>query len=442
MPFINVGPLSSVRLGSITSFTAGPDQATFCPTSITLSATVVGDLTGHTVIWQEVLTYTYTGVDQVNSKLLVPGNVAATFYSMRELVEVFATSNGVGVGTYIVTSATYNGTATELTVSPLTPLPQFMGTTGAFRHAGSASSTGTSWLTPQNQLIVQYLPLTNADGRFRFWLDRGTPAQQYDDLDVFLTPGHIVPAKLGATTQGDPTTFPTCRAVTPTLLPANVFGPCGSDGAEQTVTAWLLLWGDPACDAALVERYLVQESLNGGSTWTTVATFSAPAAAPVTTGALARVVAVYAIPGLVKPATYEGPYGGVLDQVFVLSNQVLVQQLTAPGTVELFGHDSVCLAHHATAPTADPITAYTFTPLTALFYDETNDPALADTAHRAYGPGTYDPVTAYTFTPLTALFYDETNDPALADTAHRAYGPGTYDPITAYTVAGGVVIGG
>jgi hypothetical protein len=162
----------------------------------------------------------------------------------------------------------------------------------------------------------------------------------------------------------------------------------------------------------------------------------------VTTGALARVVTVYAIPGLVKPATYDGPYGSVLDQAFVPSKQVLVQQLTAPGTVELLGHDSVCLGHHAIAPTADPITAYTFTPLAALFCDETSDPALLDTAHRAYGMGTYDPITAYTFTPLTALFCDETSDPALLDTAHRAYGMGIYDPITAYTVAGGVVIGG
>jgi len=44
----------STPKGIISSFTAGEDQVVVCDTTVFLEATVVGDLTGHTIIWEQL----------------------------------------------------------------------------------------------------------------------------------------------------------------------------------------------------------------------------------------------------------------------------------------------------------------------------------------------------------------------------------------------------
>lgn len=406
MPFVNVTQTFQAYIGNITFFTAGPDQTTFCPSTITLAATVVGDLTGHTVRWEEVLTYNYIDANPTTQKLIVPGNVTSTFYSSRETVEIFNTNNGVGIGNYIITNAFYNGVNTELTVSPSTPLPPFMGKAGVFRHAGSSSSPGTVWITSQNLIVVQYTPVGGNDARFRFWLDRGTLYQQYDDLDVFLTPGHIFDTNRNGTNYSfNPIFFAACRIPPYTLLPASTYGPCG-DGAENIVTSWLLQWGDPTCDSSKVEEYIIQESSDGGNTWSTLTTSPIPTMVPVTTGTIVRIVTAYREPGVVKPLTYTGPYNSILDSIYSVSPPIYVIQYITPTNNELYVRDSYCMYTHGTNSIFDPIFNYLFTPLTALFVDPTTFPELEHITQRTYG------------------------------------GAVSQDPIFNYTVSGSVVIGG
>jgi len=54
MPFQVSFSTKTTPQGIITSFTAGEDQVVVCDTAVNLEATVVGDLTGHTIIWEQI----------------------------------------------------------------------------------------------------------------------------------------------------------------------------------------------------------------------------------------------------------------------------------------------------------------------------------------------------------------------------------------------------
>ena len=54
MPFQVSFSAKTTPKGVITSFTAGDDQVVVCDTTVNLEATVIGDLTGHTIIWEQV----------------------------------------------------------------------------------------------------------------------------------------------------------------------------------------------------------------------------------------------------------------------------------------------------------------------------------------------------------------------------------------------------
>lgn len=94
-------------LGVIATFDAGVDQYATCAPSVTLTATVVGNLGGHQISWEQV-----TGDTQI------------------------------------------------------------------------------IWVTPTNQLTVTYTVIGggSSDRVFRFYVDKGTPIQQYSDITVWGTP--------------------------------------------------------------------------------------------------------------------------------------------------------------------------------------------------------------------------------------------------------------
>lgn len=104
MPFQVVYSTKKVQAGVIDFFTAGDDQITVCDPGATLTATVIGDLTGHTILWEQI----------------------------------------VGL--------------------PVT------------------------FTTPLDQLSVSYTQTTFEDKVFRFWIDKGTGQQQFDDVNVFGAP--------------------------------------------------------------------------------------------------------------------------------------------------------------------------------------------------------------------------------------------------------------
>lgn len=104
MPFQVIFSTYQQPQGIITFFTAGEDQIITCATNVTLEATVLGDITGHTFLWEQL-----TG-DPVN------------------------------------------------------------------------------WLTPQDQFVVQFEQINTDDKSFRFWIDKGTPFEQFDDVWTYNTP--------------------------------------------------------------------------------------------------------------------------------------------------------------------------------------------------------------------------------------------------------------
>jgi hypothetical protein len=104
MPFQVSFSSKATPVGVIDFFTAGPDQVTICDTTVTMTATVIGDLTGHVVLWEQL--------------------------------------------------------------------------------TGSA----VTFITPLNQLSVTYTTATFDDKSFRFWIDKGTGEQQFDDINIFGTP--------------------------------------------------------------------------------------------------------------------------------------------------------------------------------------------------------------------------------------------------------------
>ena len=104
MPFQVSFSHRSTPVGIIESFTAGPDQLVICDPTVFLSAIVIGDLAGHTILWEQI------------------------------------------------------------------------------------DGTAVTFLTPLNQFDISYTTATFDDKAFRFYIDKGTAFEQFDDVNMFSAP--------------------------------------------------------------------------------------------------------------------------------------------------------------------------------------------------------------------------------------------------------------
>lgn len=174
MPF-QISLISSSRSrGIINWFTAGTDQYATCAPEITLTATVDGNLGGHSVLWEQ------TGGD-----------------------------------TQIV------------------------------------------WLTPLNQLQVVFAVIGggSSDRNFRFYIDKGTPLQQYDEVVTWGTPTDVLPLPILPVS----TVYPhiECRNISSSSMSVWYDFPArtvvGSISINPTV-GFQLQWVAPSCDTAFLKQ--------------------------------------------------------------------------------------------------------------------------------------------------------------------------------------------
>ena len=77
MPFQVSYSFKATPVGVINFFSAGEDQFPVCDTSVTLTAIVIGDLTGHTIVWEQLTGPAVTFTSPLNQ--LVVTYTVATF---------------------------------------------------------------------------------------------------------------------------------------------------------------------------------------------------------------------------------------------------------------------------------------------------------------------------------------------------------------------------
>lgn len=185
MPFqISIHSNAKSR-GVINSFNAGVDQYATCDLELTLTATVNGNLSGHTIMWEQM-----------------------------------------------------------------------------------SGSTQIIWLTPTNQLSVTYAVVGggSSDRVFRFYIDKGTPLEQFDDVTSWGTPTESEPYTYSSTNTGVSTDTP-CRNI-----------PCGSvlstyrvfplpsiagTAVVNPTSGFAINWSWPTCDLSYFIGATVVHNNNG-----------------------------------------------------------------------------------------------------------------------------------------------------------------------------------
>lgn len=187
MPFqLSLTSRSRSSRGVISSFSAGDQQFATCAIEVTLTATVIGDLTGHNILWEQL-----TGDTQI----------------------VF--------------------------------------------------------VTPTNQLTATYNVIGGGsnDRIFRFYIDKGTPLERFDDVTVWGTPTETTTLRISSTASFSTDTA--CRNVACGTsyiyygLPAPSLG--GSFATDPT-TNFLLTWGSPTCIEDGPTLVTVVQNNNGNMT--------------------------------------------------------------------------------------------------------------------------------------------------------------------------------
>lgn len=245
MAIINVTIFRVNAAGVITSISAGPDQYVICAMTVTLTATVIGDLTGHTVLWEQI-----------------------------------------------------------------------------------SGPTDIIFITPTNQLIVQYTTTTFFDRTFRFYIDKLQPGEIFDDVIMFGTPTSFSNAGVA----GDETnilasivgsSFPTERVPDLKILRhfPELYDPDGSASCNQNIEH-ALSWTMPGSITTLTQ-FLVQRLIGG--VFVTIATLPATARMYITgilPNTVYRVVAIYddRIYGTYTNALNQYPSIGVFTTVQPLAD--------------------------------------------------------------------------------------------------------------------------
>ena len=181
MPFQVSFSAKTTPKGIITNFTAGPDQVVVCDTTVFLEATVNGDLTGHTFLWEQI------------------------------------------------------------------------------------DGDPVTFLTPLNQFAISYTTANFLDKTFRFFIDKGTGIEQFDDVFMFSTP--TLPLVTGVPDQNciintggslhcDKPLLTIDIVMPTTFLPEPVI-------ACNINTDPILVW-TPQCKSEIIIQYVVQYRLSAG----------------------------------------------------------------------------------------------------------------------------------------------------------------------------------
>ena len=260
MPFQVVYNIFKVPPGVIAYFNAGEDQVAICDTSIILEALVIGNPVGHTFEWEGPISGTPVGV-----VVTFPG---------------FPTSGSPPETTPRAPDTVYGGWTPNI-VSP----PPFSRMQLYYTNEGPGA-------------LIE-------DKVWRFWIDRGQPTEQFEDVVIFGTPtskqycsGVAEPLNRTPRTnyvdRWDVNNSVGCRA--PVLSYLRGFGDAVQDGVDKNGTADFphLTWNEP-CLRHNIIQYIVQEKTSSDTDWVTTAI--KPASDPrvvnsPTLGATYRVISV------------------------------------------------------------------------------------------------------------------------------------------------------
>lgn len=184
MPFQISLICSSKQAGVINSFDAGDSQFATCALSVTLSATVNGDVRGHALLWEQI-----------------SGDAQIVF------------------------------------------------------------------VTPTNQLTVTYnvIGLGSADRTFRFYIDKGTSQEQYDDVIVWGTPTEVDTQRLNIFPS--PTSIDSsCRNISCGSIQMYYSFPAPTESgsyANNPITGFVLHWTAPSCDSQYFTGTDVKHNVGG-----------------------------------------------------------------------------------------------------------------------------------------------------------------------------------
>ena len=189
MPFQVTFAQKAIPSGIIQLVDAGPDGNAICDISFSLEATVIGNLAGHTVLWEQT------------------AGVAVTF------------------------------------------------------------------TTPVNQLAISYNQSTFEDKTFRFWVDKGTASQRFDDVSVFGSPTSIISRNKTFSGNHNNNTITTTNAfdadsLSIRLLPQLPTAQHSGFVIEKFYTSADLLWLTPHTDLTII-GFAVQSRAPSG-TWADV----------------------------------------------------------------------------------------------------------------------------------------------------------------------------
>ena len=250
MPFQVTFAQKAIPSGIIQFVSAGPDENAICDLSFSLEATVIGDLNGHTVLWEQI------------------------------------------------------------TGNPVT------------------------FTTPVNQLAISYNQSTFEDKTFRFWVDKGTSSQRFDDVTVFGSPTSIIDdvpystnsSKINTTVEFDGDSH------SMVLLPPLPTVYHTGFSISKTYTVASLLWEPPPHTNLTVIGYVVKERDPSG-TWTDVATLPATASeySGIVIGKMYQLDVVY---------RYPNSYIGRTGSNVILANGIL-QDAGIIGVDAITSHYSV-----------------------------------------------------------------------------------------------------
>lgn len=122
------------------------------------------------------------------------------------------------------------------------------------------------WLTPQNQLQVTFAIVGgSADRTFRFYIDKGTPMEQYDDVVTWGTPTDLETVNCGLNTvmvAG----HQACRDVSCGSVSVWYAFPLPSDVGSiefNPTTGFEIKWSTPTCDTEFLQYTTVSHNATG-----------------------------------------------------------------------------------------------------------------------------------------------------------------------------------
>jgi hypothetical protein len=422
MPIINV-TINSARTLRAVIVVCDPDVFTFCPVTIALTSTIIGNPAGIPLRWEQVLNYTYTSINRTTRQFTVSGNITGSFYSARELIQIF--TSGTVFASFSVASAIFNGTNTIITVNE--PISLLVPPVGVLQHAGSATDSSFTFAASQNQEDTVITPTAFSDKTFRLWASRGQPTQSYDDINVILTPRDIQRLGESRFDAGYGAMYP-CRAPIVTVRSDTPYPPLtGSSGSTVVTNQVYVSWTAGTCDATLVSLYIVQRSCNGGDTWDVVYTSTGPGVIQVTEGCNYRVGAVYPVTGLPVGNT-TAPVESI-DSLFVVWSAPAYALPIPNGYLVQSAYDT----HYMPSSTR-----VAFDPITLL---QVSQPVILTVDENYIGVGisaltAADPITVYAVSGVIVMDTQTDTYDALGLTSAG------YNPITSYAVSGSVTVGG